>query len=99
MLGSKWPKSIIRSKGVVYFDQNPDMSYLFETAGSQNKLSEAGYWYATAGPEDLEKIKAMNPDMMRDWDPEVGDRMIKLVIIGQHLDKEAITALLDSCLA
>lgn len=99
MLGSSWPRGIIRSKGVVWFGQNNDMSYLFETAGAQNRLTEAGYWYATAGPEDLAKLRAMNPDMDREWDSEVGDRMIKLVIIGQHLDRQAITETLDSCLA
>lgn len=99
MLGAQWPRSIIRSKGVVWFSQNNDMSYLFETAGQQNKLTEAGYWYATAGPEDLEIIKAQNPDMMRDWDETVGDRMTKLVIIGRGMDRDAITAMLDSCLA
>ncbi|MDE7388516.1 MAG: GTP-binding protein [Muribaculaceae bacterium] len=99
MLGAEWPRSIIRSKGVLWFSQNNDMSYLFETAGQQNKLTEAGYWYATATPEDLEIIKAQNPDMMRDWDAEVGDRMIKLVIIGRDMDRAAITAMLDFCLA
>lgn len=98
MLGTSWPKGIIRSKGVVWFSQNNDMSYLFETAGAQNRITEAGYWYATASPEDLAKLREMNPDMDREWDAEVGDRMIKLVIIGQHLDREAITSVLDSCL-
>lgn len=97
--GRKWPRDIIRTKGVVYFSNNPDMSYLFEQAGVQKRLTQAGLWFATAPEEDLEMLKRDNPDMMRDWDPEYVDRMIKLVIIGQHLDREGITALLDSCLA
>ena len=94
----QWPKSIIRCKGVCYFKENPDMSYLFEQAGRQKQLSEAGRWYATAPAEDMEILLANNPDMMRDWDPEYGDRMQKLVIIGRKMDRAAITKLFDDCL-
>lgn len=94
----QWPKSIIRCKGVCYFKENPDMSYLFEQAGRQKQLSEAGRWYATAPEEDMEILLANNPDMMRDWDPEYGDRMQKLVIIGRQMDRAAITKLFDDCL-
>ncbi len=94
----QWPKSIIRCKGVCYFKENPDMSYLFEQAGRQKQLSEAGRWYATAPAEDMEILLANNPDMMRDWDPEYGDRMQKLVIIGRQMDRAAITKLFDDCL-
>ena len=93
-----WPKSVIRCKGVCYFKENPDMSYLFEQAGRQKSLMEAGKWYATAPKEDLEVMMMQNPDMMRDWDPEYGDRMNKLVFIGQKMDRAAITAALDACL-
>lgn len=94
-----WPSSIIRAKGICYFAENTSMSYLFEQAGRQKNLTEAGLWFATAPEEDREALLAANPDMMRDWDPEVGDRMVKLVIIGRHMDRAAITALLDSALA
>lgn len=93
-----WPASVIRCKGVCYFKENPDMSYLFEQAGRQKSLIEAGKWYATAPQEDLEVLMMQNPDMMRDWDPEYGDRMNKLVFIGQKMDRAAITAALDACL-
>lgn len=93
-----WPANIIRCKGIIYFSHNDDMSYLFETAGRQKKLSEAGLWYATAPAEELERMMAAEPGMMRDWDPKYGDRMIKLVIIGRNLDREAISAELDRCL-
>lgn len=93
-----WPKSVIRCKGVCYFKENPDMSYLFEQAGRQKSLMEAGKWYATAPKEDLEVLMMQNPDMMRDWEPEYGDRMNKLVFIGQKMDRAAITAALDACL-
>ncbi len=95
---TKWPKNIIRTKGVCYFSHNRDMSFLFEQAGKQKQLREAGLWYATASEEDLIKLMQQEPGLMRDWDEKYGDRMIKLVFIGQHLDKRQITADLDACL-
>ena len=94
----QWPKSVIRCKGVCYFKENPDMSYLFEQAGSQKRLIEAGRWYATAPEEDLEVLLARDPGMMRDWDEKYGDRMQKLVFIGQKMDRKTITDTLDSLL-
>lgn len=98
MCAKNWPKSVIRCKGICYFKENPDMSYLFEQAGRQKSLKEAGRWYATAPEEDLEVLLARDPGLMRDWDPEYGDRMQKLVFIGQKMDRAAITAQLDACL-
>ena len=97
-IATKWPRNIIRTKGVCYFSHNRDMSYLFEQAGRQKLLREAGLWYATAPEEDLMKLMVQEPGLMRDWDEKYGDRMIKLVFIGQHLDKEQITHDLDECL-
>lgn len=94
----QWPRNIIRSKGVIYFAENTDMSYLFEQAGVQKKLQEAGYWFATAPEEELQQMMANDPRLAADWDPEYGDRMIKLVIIGQHLNRHAIESALDNCL-
>lgn len=98
LCAKNWPKSVIRCKGVCYFKENPDMSYLFEQAGTQKRLTEAGRWYATAPEEDLEILLARDPGLMRDWDPEYGDRMQKLVFIGRKMDRAAITAALDACL-
>lgn len=98
MLATSWPRNIIRAKGVIYFSQNRDMSLLFEQAGVQKKLTEAGYWYATAPEEDLEIMMARDPGLRRDWDDYYGDRMEKIVIIGRNLDKKAICDLFDSCL-
>lgn len=98
-VAAQWPANIIRCKGVVYFKHNRDMSYLFEQAGRQKKLTEAGYWYATAPEEELIELMRTEPGLMRDWDETYGDRMIKLVIIGRNLDRNAITASLDACLA
>lgn len=95
----EWPRSIIRSKGVLYFSHNRDMSLLFEQAGVQKKLQEAGKWYATAPEEDRERLMMMDPNFARDWDPVYGDRMIKLVFIGKDMDKDAIISALDACLA
>ena len=98
LCAKNWPKSVIRCKGVCWFKENPDMSYLFEQAGTQKQLVEAGRWYATAPPEDLEVLMARDPQLMKDWDAEYGDRMQKLVFIGQKMDRAAITAALDDCL-
>ncbi len=97
-LSKKRPKSIIRAKGVCYFKEYRDMSYLYEQAGVQQKLTEAGLWYATAPQEDLVQLMQEDPSFMRDWDPEYGDRMVKIVFIGQNMDKESLTRELDDCL-
>ena len=93
-----WPKSVIRCKGLCYFSTEPDMCYVFEQAGKQVSLSQAGQWYATMPADEFEKFKAQNPNVMKDWDDKYGDRMQKLVFIGQKMDREAIEALLDACL-
>lgn len=97
-VAKKWSRNIIRAKGLCYFSNDTDMSYLFEQAGRQFQLKAAGKWYATAPEEDLKEIARQDPDFMKDWDPKYGDRMQKLVFIGQHLDKEQITKDLDFCL-
>lgn len=93
-----WPKSVIRAKGVCYFSDNRDMSYLFEQAGKQKSIKEAGLWYATAPADELAELMKQEPGLMRDWDLEYGDRMQKIVFIGQKMDKEQIIKLLDDCL-
>ncbi len=97
-IAKKWQKNIIRTNCLVYFSENTDMSYLFEQAGVQKKLTESGLWYATAPADELRQMMLDQPDLARDWDPVYGDRMIKLVFIGQHLDRDALTADLDACL-
>ena len=97
-VSTRWPKNIIRAKGVCYFSSNTDMSYLFEQAGVQKKITEAGLWYATASEEDIFRLVQQDPDLMRDWDETYGDRMQKIVFIGQHIDRERLTKDLDECL-
>ena len=92
------PANVIRTKGVLYFSHNRDMSILFEQAGVQKKITEAGLWYATAPEEELRQLMQYEPGLARDWDDVYGDRMIKLVFIGQHLDRDAIASALDACL-
>ena len=94
----KWPKSVIRAKGVCYFSENRDMSYLFEQAGRQKLLREAGQWYATAPEEDRLELMRQDPNFFKDWDSQYGDRMQKIVFIGQDMDKEQIISDLDQCL-
>lgn len=93
-----FPKSVIRCKGMCYFDTEPDMCYVFEQAGKQVSLSQAGQWYATMPADELEQFKKQNPQVERDWDEQYGDRIQKLVFIGQNMDREAIETLLDACL-
>lgn len=97
-VATKWGRNIIRAKGVCYFSNNPDMSFLFEQAGVQKKLKEAGLWYATAPEEELMEVMRREPGLLRDWDDKYGDRMQKIVFIGQHLDKEQLVRDLDACL-
>ena len=94
----RWPKGVIRTKGICWFHDEPEMCYVFEQAGKQVSIRNAGQWYATMPEHELELFKAQNPGLQRDWDEHYGDRMQKLVFIGQHLDKEAIAAELDRCL-
>jgi G3E family GTPase len=94
----KWPKGIIRAKGICYFRDEQQTCYLFEQAGKQVSISNAGQWYATMPKDELDRMLAANADLRRDWDEKVGDRMQKLVFIGQHLDREAIKRDLDFCL-
>ncbi|MCI7556680.1 MAG: GTP-binding protein [Bacteroidales bacterium] len=93
-----WPKNVIRAKGICYFGDEFDTCYVFEQAGKQFQLRNAGQWYATMPADELEDLMLREPAVRKDWDDEYGDRMQKLVFIGQHLDKKEISALLDECL-
>ena len=94
----RWPKGIIRTKGICYFDDEQDKCYLFEQAGKQVSLRDAGRWFATMPPDELREALERDKQLQRDWDDFYGDRMQKLVFIGQHLDKELIERTLDECL-
>ncbi len=94
----KWPKSVIRAKGLCYFTNDTDLCYLFEQAGKQVSLKNAGQWYATMPEHQLQRMLDTDPVLQRDWDENYGDRMQKIVFIGQHLDKKEIADALDACL-
>ena len=98
-IARQWPKNIIRAKGICWFRSEPETCYLFEQAGKQVSLRDTGQWYATMPDEELMEFMRRNPDILRDWDDTYGDRMQKLVFIGQNLDREAITKALDACLS
>lgn len=93
-----WPSTVIRAKGICYFTDNRDMSYMFEQAGRQKQLREAGQWYATAPIEDLIQLMRQDPGFIRDWDERYGDRMQKIVFIGKDMDVQKIKDDLDNCL-
>lgn len=92
------PKNIIRCKGLVWFNDEPDMSYIFEQAGKQVTLSDGGEWFATMPEAELEQLLANNPDIRKDWDEAYGDRMVKLVFIGRDMNKKEIIESLDNCI-
>ena len=96
---AKWPRNIIRCKGLMWFADEPEMAWVFETSGRQIQAGYSGQWIAAAPAKEQKKILAQNPEIQKEWDETVGDRMIKLCIIGQNLDKKAISADLDKCLA
>ena len=98
IVAKKWPKSVVRCKGLCYFKGEEDFCYVFEQAGKQVQMRNAGQWYATMPADELEKFKQQNPAILRDWDDQYGDRMQKLVFIGQHMDREQIAKDLDYCL-
>ena len=93
-----WPDCVVRAKGVLWSDLNPDMCYLFEQAGHQMRLTENGLFVDSAPEEEKRQILAETPEIMDTWDPEVGDRETKLCIIGRHMDCEAVAAKLDELL-
>lgn len=93
-----WPKTVIRCKGICYFRDEMQTCYVFEQAGRQIGLQNAGQWYATMPKAELDDLLAREPKLRADWDDEYGDRMQKLVFIGQKMDQKAITAELDKCL-
>lgn len=97
----KWPRDVVRAKGICYFSDERDMCYVFEQAGQQKTVKQAGQWLATMPKDQLAEIRKNNPQLEKEWDEQVGDRMIKLVFIGQHIkeQKDAIIAELDKCLA
>ena len=95
----KFPKSVIRCKGLCYFADDRDMCYVFEQAGSQVSLRNAGQWYASMPEDEMEEFRKNNPGAFRNWDDEYGDRMQKLVFIGQDMNRKEIEAALDECLA
>ena len=97
-ISKRLPKSVIRAKGLCYFSNNTDMSCLFEQAGKQISLREVGRWFATAPEEELIQMMRQDPTIMKDWDAHYGDRMQKIVFIGQNMDKEQICRDLDTCL-
>ena len=94
-----WPENVIRCKGLLWFRENPAMSYMFEQAGKQTVATPFGRWMASAPAAQREEARRANPELDRNWDSRYGDRMIKLVFIGKDMDEQEICAALDACLA
>ena len=99
MVAKYWPSNIIRAKGLCYFSNDIDKCWLFEQAGRQKSLKDCGLWFATMEPDELAEMMERDRKLREDWTEEYGDRMQKIVFIGQHLDKKGIERMMDSCLA
>lgn len=97
-VSTKWPKGVVRAKGICWFRDEPETCYLFEQSGKQFNITNAGQWYATMPEDQLKEFMEQNPSVKKDWDEKFGDRMEKIVFIGQNLDRKAIEAELDKCL-
>lgn len=97
-VSTKWPKGVVRAKGICWFRDEPETCYLFEQSGKQFNITNAGQWYAMMPDDELKQFMEQNPNVKKDWDEKYGDRMEKLVFIGQNLDRKAIEAELDKCL-
>ena len=97
-VADNWPKNIIRSKGLMWFQDEPEMAWILETTGRQISAGYSGAWLASAPKKEQGTVLSRDPEIKKNWDPKYGDRMIKLVIIGTHLDKKAISDLLDTAL-
>ena len=97
----KWPRDVVRAKGICYFADEPEMCYVFEQAGQQKTVKQAGQWLATMPADQLAELRRNNPQLEKEWDDKYGDRMIKIVFIGQHIkeQKDAIIKELDKCLS
>lgn len=95
---NNWPRDIIRCKGLMWFGDEYDAAYVFETSGRQLLCGPYGKWIASAPASQRKQILAQNPQIREDWDDQVGDRMVRLCIIGRNLDRKAISAQLDELL-
>jgi G3E family GTPase len=95
---NNWPESVIRVKGLMWVNNDPDMCYVFEQAGQQFTLTENGQWAALMPEDELKRNMEEVPELRRDWDPKVGDRMVRLCVIGRHMDRDAVERGLDACL-
>ena len=96
---TNFPKNIIRCKGIIWFKDEPDLSYIFEQSGKQISAAPAGQWIASLPEKEQATIKLQNPSILNDWDEKYGDRIMKLVFIGQNMDKKSIIQALDKCLS
>ena len=93
-----YPTSIIRTKGLIWFSDERSESYLFEQAGKQASAQNFGRWFAAESEAEQKRILAENPQLQKIWDEKYGDRIIRLVFIGQHMDKKKIIQVMKDCL-
>jgi G3E family GTPase len=94
----KWPKEVIRAKGLFWIKEDPQTAYIFEQSGKQKTATDDGKWIAAFPENEKKQILQMNPDIAAAWHPVYGDRVNKLVFIGKNMDKNSIIKALDACI-
>lgn len=98
MVFMDWPVNVIRTKGYIWFSDNPNDAFILEQAGRQVTIQPDGIWLAAATERDRQEAFAEYPDLAKDWDDVYGDRVNRLVIIGQKLDEEGMRAALSNAI-
>ena len=93
-----WPESVIRVNGLRRGNPDPATCDVLAQVGQQFTLTENGQWAALMPEDELKRNMEEVPELRRDWDPKVGDRMVRLCVIGRHMDREAVERGLDACL-
>jgi G3E family GTPase len=92
-----WP-GVVRSKGFFWIATRPTQIGVWSQAGGVSSVEGGGSWYAAmeqdewdADDDELKRIQSV-------WDETFGDRMQEIVLIGQDMDKESLTAMFNQCL-
>ena len=87
---------LIRSKGILYFKEDTSDAFVYEQAGRQQTLNATGKWYSEQlNKKQIKMLIENDENFAHDWDEKYGDKLIKLVFIGQNLDKENLKKDLD----
>lgn len=93
-----YPKELIRTKGYVWFSDDPVHAQLFEQAGRNASISEMTEWMCAIPQKELDELLRDFPDLTEGWDEQYGDRIVQLVFIGKGYRQEEILARMEECI-